>query len=217
MAEFLELLEPSFLWPTWLATMLVFVSCVYWLLVIVGAVTVDALHIDFHGLHFDTDVDGSLLDLGFVPLRFLNLGRVPLMLWFSIFALSAWGVSRLIVTYGGFDEPHAHFVFWDDAPAIVRDFTIALVVTKVLTQPLRGIFDVVEPIGAKDLIGKTCVITTSEATPQNGEAIFATGGAPLSLNVRAVEGTLNKGELAEIFDYSPEENIYFVKRAKQEV
>ena len=217
MSDILELLEPSLLWPTWPATVLVVLSCVYWLMVIVGAVTVDALHIDFHHLHFDTDVGGSLLDLGFVPLRFLNIGRVPLMLWLSIFALSAWGVSRLIVVYGGFAEPHAHFVFSDDAPAIVRDFTIALAVTKLLTQPLRGIFDVIEPIGAKDLIGKTCVITTGEATPQNGEANFATGGAPLSLNVRAVEGTLEKGELAEIFDYSPEENIYFVKRAKQEV
>jgi len=217
MSNILELLEPSLLWPTLPATVLLIVCCVYWLLVIVGAVTVDMLHIDFHDFHLDTDVDGSLLDLGFVPLRFLNLGRVPLMLWISVFALSAWGVSRLIISYGGLAEPHPHFVFSIDAPAIIRDSAIALAVTKVLTQPLRGIFDVIEPISAKELVGKTCVITTGEATPQNGEAQFATDGAPLSLNVRAVEGTLKKGELAEIFDYSPEENIYFVKRAKQEV
>ena len=101
-----EFLEPSFQWPTWPATVLVIVSCAYWLLVIVGAVTVDALHIDFHHLHFDTHVDGSLLDLGFVPLRFLNIGRVPLMMWFSIFALSAWGAHRGARPGGAVRGPH---------------------------------------------------------------------------------------------------------------
>ena len=212
-----EVLGPIFLWPSWPAAMLVIVACVYWLLVIVGAVTVDLLHIDFHHLHFDTDIDGSLLDLGFVPLRFLNIGRVPLMLWFSIFSLTALVISRLIATYSGSPEPHAEFVFSSDALAIVRDFAVAALVTKVLTQPLCGIFDVVAPIGTKDLIGKTCVITTGEATDTNGEAEFATDGAPLLLTVRTAEETLKKGELAEICDYSPDENIYFIKRANHEV
>jgi len=212
-----EFLEPSFMWPTWPATMLVIVCCTYWLMVIVGAVTVDALHIDFHHVHFDTGIDGSLLDLGFVPLRFLNLGRVPLMFWLSIFGLSAWVVSRVILTNFEHMEPHREFVFATDSLAIVRDFVIATVITKILTQPLCGKFDVVEPIGSKDLLGKTCRITTNEATDKRGEASFATGAAPLVLHVRAAEGTLNKGDFAEIVDYSPEENVYFVKRMEQEV
>ena len=212
-----EFLEPSFMWPTWPATMLVIVCCTYWLMVIVGAVTVDALHIDFHHVHFDTGIDGSLLDLGFVPLRFLNLGRVPLMFWLSIFGLSAWVVSRVILTNFEHMEPHREFVFATDSLAIVRDFVIATVITKILTQPLCGKFDVVEPIGSKDLLGKTCRITTNEATDKRGEASFATGAAPLVLHVRAAEGTLNKGDFAEIVDYSPEENVYFVKRAEHEV
>ncbi|MCH8829511.1 MAG: DUF1449 family protein [Planctomycetes bacterium] len=211
-----ELLGRIFMWPSWPAAMMVIMACVYWLLVIAGAVTVDLLHIDFHHVHIDTDVDGSLLDLGFVPLRFLNLGRVPLMLWFSIFALSSLVISRLAATYFGKPEPHASFDFSRDALAIVRDFAVAALVTKVLTQPLRGIFDVIAPIGTADLIGKTCVIKTGEATENSGEARFATRGAPLLLTVRTTEGTLEKGELAEICDYSPDENIYFVKRANRE-
>ncbi|MFQ5731019.1 MAG: hypothetical protein ACE5KM_03585 [Planctomycetaceae bacterium] len=212
-----EVLEPIFQWPTWPAAVLVIVACAYWLLVIFGAVTVDLLHVDFHDLHFDTDVDGSLLDLGFVPLRFLNLGRVPLMIWFSVFALSALVISRLIATYFENPGPHADFVFSSDALAILRDFAIAALVTKVLTQPIRHIFDFVAPIGAADLIGKTCVITTGEATETSGEARFATDGAPLLLTVRTAEGTMKKGERAEICDYSPQDNIYFVKRANQKV
>jgi hypothetical protein len=212
-----DVLEPIFMWPAWPAAVMVFVACCYWLLVIAGAVSVDLLHIDFHDLHFDTDVDGSLLDLGFVPLRFLNLGRVPLMLWFSVFSLSALVITRLISTYSGRPEPHTDFEFSTDALAIFRDFAIASLVTKALTQPLCGIFEHVAPIGTKDLIGKTCVIKTGEATEKTGEARYATCGAPILLSVRTTDGTLKKGDLAEICDYSAEENIYFVKRANKEV
>ena len=82
---------------------------------------------------------------------------------------------------------------------------------------MRQIFEYVAPIGTKDLIGKTCVITTGEATKTNGEAQFATDAAPLLLTVRTAGETLKKGELAEICDYSPDENIYFIKRANQKV
>ena len=167
--------------------------------------------------HFDTDVDGSLLDLGFVPLRFLNLGRVPLMLWISVFALASWIVSRLIAVNFGQPSPHAEFIFTSDSLAILRDFVVAALIAKLVTQPLCGKFDVVEPIGSKDLLGNTCVITSHEVTDKKGEATFATDGAPLTLHVKAVEKGLNKGDTATIVDYSPEDNIYFVKRAEQEV
>ena len=102
------------------------------------------------------------------------------------------------------------------AAAVFRNAGIAVLVTKVLTQPLRGKFDDVEPVKAKELIGGTCVITTGEANQKFGEAQFATEGAPLTLTVRAVEGSLAKGEQAEIVDFSPEENIYFVRSMNPE-
>ena len=210
----LEILHPSFMWPTWPATVLVIVCCVYWLLVILGAMTIDSFDLD---LDLDGDIDGSLLDLGFVPLRFLNLGRVPSMLWFSVFSLAGWLVSRVIATQFGQPAPHAEFVFSSDAFAILRDFAIAALIAKAVTQPLRGKFDVVEPIGSKDLLGNTCVITSQEVTEEKGEATFVTEGAPLVLHVKAVEKGLGKGDTARIVDYSPEDNIYFVTRAEQEV
>lgn len=210
----LEILQPSFMWPTWPATVLVIVCCAYWLMVILGAMTIDTFDLD---LDLDGVIDGSLLDLGFVPLRFLNLGRVPLMLWLSVFALAGWIVSRVVATQFGQPAPHAEFIFPSDALAILRDFAIAALIAKVVTQPLRGKFDVVEPIGSKDLLGNTCVITSHEVTEKRGEARYATGGAPLTLHVKAIEKGLNKGDTATIVDYSPEDNVYFVKRAEQKV
>ena len=211
-----DILGPIFQWPSWPAAVMVIVACVYWLLVILGAVTVDLLHFDFHDIHFDTEVDGSLLDLGFVPLRFLNIGRVPLMLWFSIFGLSALVTSRVLATVYESPAPHPDFDLTVDGLAILRDFAIAALVTKLLTQPLRRIFQYVGPIGTQDLIGKTCVITTGEANTTQGEAQFRTDGAPLQLSVRTTEESLKKGDEAVICGYSNDDNIYLVKRANQE-
>ena len=85
--------------------------------------------------------------------------------------------------------------------------------TKIITQPLRGRFDPVEPNKAEDLVGQTCVVTTSEVTKTFGEAKLATEGAPLRLKVRNGDGTLHKGDFAVIVEVAPEDNTYFVEPA----
>lgn len=204
-----ELLQACFAWPTWPASVLLLLVGLYWLFVILGAVDFELLDFDFE---MDVDADGSVLDLGFVPFRWLNLGSVPVMLWVSIFTLIAWMTSRLIDS----PEPHASFVFSTDGQAILRDFGIAAIATKFITNPLRGKFDPVEPNRAEDLIGNTCVITTSEVTESFGEAQFSTDGAPLKLIVRTAEGKLSKGDIAEIVDFTSEKNIYYVKKSDRE-
>lgn len=205
MAQFLE---SCFSWPTWPSTILVLLVCGYWLLVIVGVATVDALDFDFD-LDFDTDLQGSLLDVGFIPMRFLNLGSVPIMLWVSIFSLASWLVARWMNS----DQLHANFEAATDVPAIAAYFAIGALLTKAITQPIRGKFDPVEPNLAKDLIGKTCIITTSEATETFGEAEFKTDAAPLKLTVRAVSEPLHKGDVAVIVEFTTETNTYLVERA----
>ncbi len=206
-----EFWEACISWPTWPATLLLLAVCGYWLLVIVGAVSLDFLDFDFD-LDVDADVHGSLLDLGFVPLRFLNLGSVPVMLWVSVYAFATWVLSKWINS----EALHQSFELAVDGPALLRDFGLGAIITKCITQPMRGKFDPVEPHSAKDLIGNTCTITTSEVTETFGEAEYITDGSPLKLKVRAVEGTLAKGDLATIVDFTPEKNIYFVKRIPEE-
>ena len=199
--------ESCFAWPTLPVTILLVLICVYWLLVMVGAADMELFDFD---LELDVDADSSILDVGFVPLRFLNLGNVPTMLWLSIFAIAAWAVSITMDGSTKLESPG------DVLQALALSGGIAVLATKVLTQPLRGRFGHVEPNRAKEIIGHTCVITTSEASPTFGEAQYATEGAPLQLTVRTVEETLAKGEVAEIFDFAPEENIYYVKKVIRE-
>ena len=203
-----EFLETSFSGTSLPASMLLSLVLVYWLLVIFGALGLDMFDID---LEIDADVDvSSVLSMGFVPLRFLNLGRVPLMLWVSIFVLSWWMLSMLL-------EPIPSPQDWKAMALLIgRDMGIAVIFAKIATNPLRGQFDPKEPHKAEELIGGTCVMLTGEVTASAGQADYETEGAPLKLNVRATGETLAKGDVGEIVDYDPEKHIYLVMKTERE-
>ena len=78
------LLNPFFADPVIQPTCIVVaVLLLYWALVALGTVELDFLDWNFE---LSVDADGGLLDVGLVPLRFLNLGTIPVMIWFTIFS-----------------------------------------------------------------------------------------------------------------------------------
>lgn len=210
--ELFELfVEGCFSWPSYPATLFLLLVGAYWVLVMIGALDLEFLDLGFLDFDLDADIDTdvSVLQVGFLPLKWLNLGSVPTMLWVSVFAIAGWMTSRLFNS----PAPHPSFDWLADGQAILRDTGIAIFITKCVTQPLRGRFDPVEPNQALDLIGTTCTVTTSEVTASFGEAEYTTNGAPLKLTVRAVEQSLAKGDAALIVDFDPNQNLYLVKHA----
>jgi len=201
----LEFLEACLSGPTLPATVMLLASCTYWLFVIIGAFDVELFDID---LDFDGNAE-AFTGIGFVMLKRLNLGEVPLMLWMSIFSLGMWVLSMSL------DHSPLPETTWEEIQALARNAGISLVLTKFATNPLRGIFRSPEPNPAAKLIGKQCEITTNEVTETTGQAVFATEAAPLLLNVRTHDGSLAKGEQATIVDFDVDNHIYFVKRTEQ--
>lgn len=200
----MDMLQQWFSWPTLPFSVLLSVVVAYWLLVIAGAFDLDFLDFD---MDLDPGLDGheSVLDWGLVGLRWFNLGDVPVMVWASAFALPAWVAST------AFDKGLADPTTKEIAIAVLRDIGIGLLAAKVITTPLKGKLKLVEPNVIEDMIGRSCVITSLEATPEFGQAQCQAEGAPLMLNVRAVEGVISKGERVEIVDYSAEQHVYFVR------
>ena len=199
-----------FSWPTLPATVLLLFVCLYWLLMMIGAVDLDFLDLDLDmDMDVEIDADPSILQFGFVPLKFLNIGSVPTMLWVSVFALFGWMVSRLWNS----PLPHPSFEWTTDSLAIIRNFGVAAFLTKLATQPLKGRFDPVEPNKPEDIVGQTCVVTTSEVSDRFGEAELATDGSPLRLKIRNSQGNIAKGDSALITAYREEDNVYLVERA----
>jgi len=203
-----QFIEGCFSWPSCPASVLLLLVCAYWILMVFGAVDLDFLDLDLD-LNVDVELDGvpAILQAGFIPLKFLNIGSVPTMLWVSIFSLACWMVSRLWNS----PSPHPSFQWSADTTAILRDSGVAVMLTKVITQPLRGRFDPVEPNRVEDLVGRTCKVTTSEVTDAFGEAELATDGAPLRLKIRNSSGTLHKGDPAVIVEFHTSENTWFVE------
>ena len=195
-------------WPALPAFWLLGLICVYWILMLVGAVDLDFLDFDL-GLDLDVDADPSALYLGLAPLRFLNIGRVPTMLWLSIFAM----VCGMISQFWTPPAPHPEFKWPGDLLAVFRNFAVASLVTKVMTQPLKGKFDVKEPNPSEELIGEICNVTTSEVSSTFGEAQLPREGAPLKLKVRSNEEKISKGDRVRVISFNEQDNTYQVRRA----
>jgi hypothetical protein len=188
------------------ATVLLALVVTYWLVTLLSGWGFDALDLD---LDLDADAgDASfsgMLGAGAISLNFLNIGQLPINIWFSVFSLSFWVISMLWPT-----EPASVSGL---ALVVLRNAAIALIPTKLVTQPLRGKFDPREPDQAEDLLGSVGEVTTAEVNPQGGQARFLAGAAPLLLNVKTTQSVIAKGEHVEITAYDSGKHIYTVERA----
>ena len=194
-------------WPTLPFSVVLTIALFYWLLVIFGL-----FDLDFFDIDLDWDVEtSSPLSVGFVSFRFLNIGSVPVMLWGTCFAFTGWMLSMQL------DHTPVPTQFNDIAMALARNAGIALLATKLLTNPLRGRFDPPQPNRVQDLLGQTCTITSKAVSQTFGQAKVDVGAAPLLLNVRCESNTLKKGDQAILADYSESDRIYYVQHVNPEV
>ena len=202
-------------------TILLGVVLVYWLLVITGGLGLDFLDLDLDvdaDIDVDADMDvgdmpgdaSSILGTGVVVLRFLNIGRVPLMFWVSAFTLSLWALTMFL------DKPENHATLGHDLLILLRNGVLAMGCAKLITQPLQGKFDPVEAPSVRELIGQTCTVVTPTVTSETGQVRYATEAAPLLLNARTKGEPLAKGDLAVIVEIDMSKAIYFVEKSEHE-
>lgn len=142
------------------------------------------------------------------PANWLNLKQLPIVLWAGIFTLAWWSFSILI--WVSFDS-----TFFNDpgfvavGAMILRNLTLGLLSTKLITQPMRGWFDTNE-LTSVSLVGQEAEICSFDATPENGQVKYKTSGAPLLLNVRTDGPHLPKGTRVWLTHYDTQKRIYIV-------
>jgi len=140
-------------------------------------------------------------------LRWLNLGGVPLMIWGAVFAVSWWfiaGVLWIAIDQRIFEPT----LLWSSLLSI-KNLILAALLTKLVTKPLKRSLTP-DRITIQSLIGKECVISSTEATPEFGLVKFRTGGAPLLLNVRTDGPRLVYGTPVWIVHYDRKRRVYLV-------
>lgn len=191
-----DFINQAFFWTNLPFTILVIGLGIYWLVAALGVIDVEG-DADLH--HADADVHAHHGPLGGF-LHFVNFGEVPVMIVVSIFALSMWVLGMV-----------GNFLFNDGSIVIglallIPAFGIAAVLTRVITTPFRKIFKLLNQPGpeALPMVGRTCVIRTSEANAEFGQAEVQTEGSPLLIQVRTREGqSLPQGESALIIADDP--------------
>jgi len=218
----LDLLEAAFSLVNLPYTILLILVVLYWGLYILGAVGDDVL--DFLGLDFDGDVDvdadvdvdgdvdaganGMGSGLGAL-LHFFYLGELPVVLIFSILILFMWILAMLA------NRMLVNTQLWLSMVLFVPIFVAAAMLTKAVLTPfvpwLKQAFD--QSSDVVEIIGKTCTITSLEATPEYGQAELPRPGAPVVLNVKTREGTtLRKGEEAIVYEHDEATSTYLVAK-----
>ena len=159
------------------------------------------------------DAPASSLDglhgLGAAAIRTTNFGRLPLVIWGSIFAVFFWCVSYGL--WHGWDH-RRYDVTWTATTLLsLRNLVISLAVVKTITQPMLPLFERGPVYDSRYLLGATCQVSTSTATQQFGQAKFRTNAAPLLLNVRTDGETIPRGSEARIVAFDPNRRIYTIQ------
>ncbi|WP_153558863.1 OB-fold-containig protein [Roseimaritima sediminicola] len=167
---------------------------------------------DLEGAHQASDLFGGA---GAMTLRWLNLGKIPIIIWAGTFTLLFWSVSWLL--WNHFDIPRYEPTLLTSVLLSIRNVVIAVGLTKLATGPMTRIFAPEPQYDAACLMGKECTVSTSKATAEFGQAHYRTDAAPLLLNIRTDGPQLTKGDRARIIGFDPHKRIYIVSQVDPEV
>lgn len=221
MAAFLALVTT---FPVVVYTVLLGASLVYWVFVVIGAVSLDSHHAD-GGLDIDGDgiaehveghdghdgADGHHEGGGLAGIMAaLKLRSAPATVVLSILVLFSWILSIVGLQLFAAVLPAAMMGAVKLLLLILAP-VLALFPTSFAVRPLAKIFAPPKAVASKDLVGKLCTIRTGTVTDKFGEATLDDGGAGLVVRVRVESGEkLGRGQQAVILGYDDERHEYTV-------
>lgn len=188
-------------------TTLLALVILYWLIVIVGAIDIEFLDID---IDVDADGDVDMLEGPFHGiLAFLNIAELPFMLVFSIIVLIFWTISMLLyflpIKTGGVLN----------GILLIPTFIISLLLTRVVTNPLKGLFAGVqrENDEGSQIEGKLGTLLSDLTYGRLGQAELERYGAPIIINVKLQEEeSLKKGAKVLIIKKDSSKDYYIIKK-----
>lgn len=194
------LIESLFVGPVWPASVLLLLVLGYLLLSL-------GTSWDLDGPDLDVDVH-VWQSLGAATLRWLHLDSVPIVIWGGLFACVNWLLAYIL--WNAFDSARHEPTLLVSALLATRNAVIAAVITRFATAPLAPYLGGGAAYSEETLIGRSCVVSSGEATPTFGQAKYDTGGAPLLLNIRTDGPHLAKGTSVRIIAFDPSKRIYSV-------
>ena len=201
-----ELLQAAFSGVNLLPTAFLVFVLLYWVAVIFGLLDLEFFNIE---LEAKVDADGvSSVTWLNSALAFFNLGKVPLMVFLTFWALPCWVLSILANHYLNNDYQLLGLVY------LIPSFIAGLFVAKLLTAPFVKLFAALEKEheSSTTVIGQVCTVLLPASATELGQAAVKTSGAPLLLNVKTTSAnSIRKGDTALIIDYNAENKFYLIE------
>jgi len=224
-----ELFELAFSTENLIPTILLLFVSLYWLIVLFGLLDMGSLdvdtdvHADIHAdvdtdihadLHTDIDSDvhgGEVASDGpggvMQSLIFFNVGKVPLLILLSFFAIPLWFISMIVNYYLEVDS------FGPSLILLVPEVIVSLFIAKFLSSPIAHIFKKIDDNTGKpvDFTGRTAIVRYDVEEKKDGQIEIDNKGVHLVFQARSNNGRIVKGEQVIIIEYIKEENYYLVE------
>lgn len=189
-------------------TVMVVLSCVYWLFALLGTVDMDAFDIDI-----DTDgATGEPSGIFASLLQFINATEVPVMLVVSVISVSKWLLNiAAVLTF------NSAGVWWVGLLTWVGAFFVSCVIAAIVTKPLVPLFKAFKA-GEDDeeaIIGAEATVVTSKLTTEFGQVrVLRKKGSSAQVHCRLAEGEspLKKGETLRVIGRDEETQFYIGKK-----
>ncbi len=189
-------------------TILLGLVVVFWVLTLIGAVGMDSLDGDL-----DVGGDDAGGDLGDIPaamLRVVNAGFVPLTVVLSILILMMW-IGSITLNY--YFNPGQSWLL--AGGFIMAAFVLAVVATKILTQPLVPLMRrLKEAENVAPVIGEVGIVRSIEMDSKFGQVeVERPGGASALLNARlgADAEPVPRGTSVAILSLDEATGLYLVR------
>ncbi|MGL1887609.1 MAG: YqiJ family protein [Reichenbachiella sp.] len=195
-----ELLEFAFSGINVIPTILLLFVMIYWFIVILGLVDMDAVDID---LDVETDIGGFAS-----VLSFFNIGHMPLMIFITFFAIPQWMITLMVNDFLGFHSWQAQiFVF---APTFLGSLFIAKFLTLPIAKFYRKVRQNTEAI--ENIVGKICTAKLRITSERLSQAEIKVGGTSVLISAKTQDDkVVEKGHTALILDQSSDNNHYTVE------
>jgi len=199
-------------------TVLTGITAIYWITTFIagdlfGDSDIDT-DVDVHGTDLDTDVDGdaedAAADKSFFQkaLEFVNIGKVPFMVVYSVFKFIAWIVtltSSVLLGLSGWG--------WKSVFILVPVFFIAYLITRYATKPLIKVYDAMGYNGEEpqELLGRTGRMRSTISGNMIGAAEVKIQSDIIRINVKSKTGeSIHYDAEIMIADESADKKFYLV-------
>ena len=209
-SQFTDFVDHIFSAPLIVSTGLMLFVIAYWVISVLTGLGLDAIDFD---LDFDTDADVGGVDgfmgIGLLPLRWLNIGTIPLMLWFSIFAVAFFFSSLGVENYQPLSEEASTGVI---AFRVVWVMGVGALATKFITQPMREwfkehVFDHYQFVGKQ----ATTRITTHTT---RGKIFIERKEGDLISEARTAGEEIPNGTRVTVVSYDEAQKVYMVAESR---